>query len=167
MGFKNIKNLYPGNPKSEEKTVYKNEHGLGRSASFDFLTKLPGVGNLENAKKIAARIVNIQELMNVSKKELYKILGNNVLWEFLHPNCTGENEEYLDTEDLENCELEPSDIEINKSKINISSKSCVISAESSNKNIEKDTEQNTVEQNNEIENPIESDNLSNLSDLSF
>ena len=84
--FKHMKTIYPDSPQSEEKTVYKNEHGLGRSASFDFLTKLPGIGSLENAKKIIGRVANLEGLVGIRKTELRKLVGNDLLWEFLHPN---------------------------------------------------------------------------------
>ena len=57
---------------------------LGRSASFDFLVKLPGVGSVEKAKVVMKSVKNLKELFGKSKSDLKQITGNDKLWEFIH-----------------------------------------------------------------------------------
>ena len=68
----------PELPEIETKTL------LPSTASFDFLTKLPGIGSLQQAKMIMKGAGSLRELFVMPKNQLNTLLGTDDLYNFLH-----------------------------------------------------------------------------------
>lgn len=81
--LKNFGSKNAGNSDSDEGED-KPEELINKTASFDFLLKIPGISTIEKAKYLMTKVKNLKELCNLSKSTLRDYVGNDKVFNFLH-----------------------------------------------------------------------------------